>query len=365
MAATFPSRIAAAPAAWAERPSVSAKARATLWLTLAFWVSNFAFMTLASVLRGHDDLIAVNAMRALLVLFGLLLCLVLYRVLQKLSARSFKRRAIAAAFLAPVAAEIFAWASYFAYHAVDPDMPAGNWGDAIAFVASWTWFFLAWAGLTLALDYSFEVKEEQRRSAELQAFAHAAKLRALQNQVNPHFLFNSLNSMSAMLLEDRARDADRMIGRLAEFFRSTLAADPLADRRLEDEIALQMTYLEIEKVRFPDLEIVVDVSAEAAGALVPSLILQPIVENAVKYGVSGTAPPARIEIRAFVAGGRLCIEVVDDGKPPAKPAGGAGIGLRNVRERLAQRYDGEFALDARPLQPRGFLVRLELPRVTT
>lgn len=345
--------------------SLSQKARATLWLTLAFWISNFGVMTLAAVLAGRDRLLAVIGMRALLVLLGLFLCYLLYVALQKLSARSFKKRALAAAILAPVTAEGYAWVCYFGFLAIDPSLPPGNWGDAITYVASWTWFYLAWAGLSLALDYSVEVKEEQQRSAELQELAHRAKLQALQNQVSPHFFFNSLNSMSALILEGRIGDADKMIARLAAFFRTTLAADPLADSYLEEEIALQRAYLEIEQIRYPDLQVTVDLPKFLARASVPTLILQPIVENAVKHGVGASAPPARISIRADKIGDDLLIEIRDSCGPSKyrKPSAGAGIGLNNVRERLAQRFGTRFRFEATPAEPSGFRVTIQMPLV--
>ena len=116
-----------------------------------------------------------------------------------------------------------------------------------------TWCFLAWAGLYLALMYGFDVHEEQRRSAELRERAHIAQLRALHSQINPHFLFNSLNSVSALILDKNTEKAEEMVVKLAHFLRLGLAADPTRKIPLDLEIELQRSYLEIEQLRFPDL----------------------------------------------------------------------------------------------------------------
>ena len=334
--ATAPRRlIGFRPQGWSQR------SRAILWLTLAFWISNYLILTLGIALEGKDDWLSVALVRAGLVILGLGLCYGLHLALEKLAGGSFRKRAIAAAISAPVIAELYAWASYFSFAAVDPQRLGQpiDWSQAIFAVGFWTWFFLAWAGLYLALQFSFDVKEEEQRSSELRALAHDAKLQALHNQVNPHFLFNSLNSISALISDSRTDEADQMVVRLGDFFRKTLAVDPAGDTSLSDEIELQQAYLAIEQIRYPDLQISVDLPRDLRRAAVPSLILQPVVENAVKYGVAGSPPPAAIWIRASATGNRLTLEIEDSGVRCApEAASGLGIGLRNVRERLSLRY---------------------------
>ena len=254
-----------------------------------------------------------------------------------------KSRLIALGLVAPVLAEIFAWANYFAVAAVDPSANLNdfNWAGAIRTILFWTWFFLAWAGLYLALMYGFDVHEEQRRSAELRERAHVAQLRALHSQINPHFLFNSLNSVSALILDRNTDKAEEMVVKLARFLRLGMAADPTRKIPLELEVELQRSYLEIEQLRYPDLTIEVDVPDELKSALVPALILQPIVENAVKYGLAGAPPPSTIAVRASSNDGRLTIEVVDSGKGSGLNSSGMGIGLTNVAERLSLLYGAD------------------------
>ena len=277
-----------------------------------------------------------------------------------------KRRLIALACVTPIAAEIYAWIAYFTVAAVDPslDLKNFNWSDAVRTIAFWTWFFLAWAGLYLALMYSFDVQEEQHRSAQLREQAHVAQLRALHSQINPHFLFNSLNSVSALILDKNTDKAEEMVVKLARFLRLGLSADPTRKIPLELEVELQRSYLDIEQLRYPDLAVEVDVPEELNGALVPSLILQPIVENAVKYGVAEASPPATIAIRAMASGEQLTIEVIDSGKGSKQASPGGGIGLANVRQRLDLLYGGATDLVAGREPDGRFRVQLSLPLET-
>ena len=369
MASTWPESasigpdVAMATAAAATRGPARARSRAIVWLTLGFWVSNFLLLTLGTALAGNPHLVGIAGMRALAMLFGLLLCYGLHRVLSRPGMASLRKRILFLALVAPIAAEGFAWVTFFAEAAADPTLSVSNftWSNAVRTISFWTWFFLAWAGLYLALSYSFDVQEERQHSAELQAQAHAAQLRALHSQINPHFLFNSLNSVSALILDGRSDEAEAMVTRLSQFLRMGLAVDPSATISLTSEIALQRAYLDIERLRYPDLEVVVALPAELEAASVPSLILQPVVENAVKYGVSGSPPPARIVLAATQDGERLRLEVRDSGSGANQPAAGAGIGLRHVGERLRLLYGGEAGLEHGRLAEGGYRVVLTMP----
>ena len=340
------------------------RTRAIVWLTLGFWLSNLAMLSLGNFLEGIDGWQKITAARTALIGLGLLLCYGMHLVLEKVAGRSFKRKIIAAAILAPILAEANAWANYFAFAALQPERLAEpfRWGTIMFVLGFWTWFFLAWAGLYLALQYSFDIKEEQQRSFELQSLAHAAKLRALHNQVNPHFLFNSLNSIAALIADKRTDEADRMVAKLGNFFRMTLAIEPTEDISLDEELKLQRAYLEIQQLRYPDLEVTIDMPDAVARAAVPALILQPIVENAVKYGVAGSLPPSMITIRASASNDRLRLEVTDSGRSSAASAPpGAGVGLRNVQDRLFQRFGDQQHFSA-GREPSGvFTVTVEMP----
>ena len=345
---------------------VAARARAATLLTLIFWAASFGFATLALYLSGNPYWLAISGMRSFTILLGLGFCYLIHLLLKNRRLKSTKSRLIALALVAPVLAEIFAWANYFAGAAVDPraSLSGFNWADAIRTILFWTWFFLAWAGLYLALMYGFDVHEEQRRSAELRERAHIAQLRALHSQINPHFLFNSLNSVSALILDKNGERADEMVMKLAQFLRLGLAADPTRNIPLSLELELQRTYLEIEQLRFPDLRVEFRMAEEIKDALVPALILQPIIENAVKYGVTEAPPPASISVgaRSEADAGKLFLTVVDSGKGRVSPGNGSGIGLTNVRERLALLYgEGASGLTANRDPDGQFRVEIMLP----
>ena len=231
--------------------------------------------------------------------------------------------------------------------------------------ASGYFFFVAWAALFLSLRYAGEVRVLERRSAELRAAAQYAELRALRYQVNPHFLFNTLNSLSSLILTDKRAQAERMILNLATFFRTSLSGDPTEDVSLAEEIALQRLYLDIEAVRFPDrLVVEIDLPETLATAQVPGLILQPLVENAVKHGVSRTVRPVTISIRARERDDQLVLTVENTAAVGPCEHGvvdGTGVGLRNVCDRLIARFGDEAKCRWGAPSPGSFEVELTMP----
>ncbi len=226
-------------------------------------------------------------------------------------------------------------------------------------------FFIAWAALYLALSYAVRAAALERRAADLRAAAQSAELKALRYQVNPHFLFNTLNALSSLILTGKREEAEQMIINLATFFRTSLTGDPTEDVPLSDEIMLQRLYLDIELVRFPErLLVEIDVPEGLLAACVPGLILQPLVENAVKYAVSRSRRPVTIRIAAREEGDRITLIVADDGDPaPQAQEGGTGLGLRNVRDRLIARFGTSASCDWTAAPKGGFTVTLTLPLV--
>ncbi len=342
----------------------AARTRAALWLTLIFWTASYALLTLGTALSGNEHLAGIASVRIFTTIVGLGFCYLIHLLLKHPRLSTTKRRLIALALVAPVAAETFAWTSYFAEAAVDPAIWASkfSWTATMRVVSLWTWFFLAWAGLYLTLMYSFDVQEEQQRSARLREQAHVAQLRALHSQINPHFLFNSLNSVSALILDRNMEKAEEMVVKLARFLRLGLAADPTGKLPLNLELELQRSYLEIEQLRYSDLEVVIDLPEHLENALVPALILQPIVENAVKYGVGGAPPPATICISARTDGKLLFLGVVDSGKGTTFDQQSSGIGLSNIRQRLELIYGEASAAFSASRQTDGrFKAEISLP----
>ena len=203
-------------------------------------------------------------------------------------------------------------------------------------------------------------REAERRLLESEVGAREAELRALRAQLNPHFLFNSLNSINALVGSD-PEAARRMCERLGDFLRRTLALGARDDVALAEELELVERYLAIEQVRFGDrLRVERDVAADAAACRVPPLLLQPLVENAVKHGVAGRLDGGTVSLSAHRRGGSLVLAVENPVDPDAPGRPGAGLGLENVRRRL----DAFGARAARLEAERGpehFRVTLTLP----
>ena len=233
---------------------------------------------------------------------------------------------------------------------------------------TWFFFFAAWSAFYIAMVAQSQALGAQRRVSEAESAARAAQVRALRYQVNPHFLFNTLNSLSSLVMSSRPQEAEEMILKLSTFFRSSLSLDPSADVTLAEEIALQSLYLDIERVRFPKrLKVEIDVPADLENARLPALILQPVVENAIKYGVSPTREKVVLRIVAREAGpGRFTLAVSNNGKTAsAKPRGGTphgtGVGLGNVCERLDARFGKAAQCQYGPLEGGGYQVVMTLP----
>jgi hypothetical protein len=350
-----------------ERSRASRSARAILWLTLIYWGANVAIFSLADVLQTEPTpLLETTAMRVALALFGIGLCFLIQLALRRLERRALWKRVLLLVVLVPVCAEIYAWASYFslAWVAGEAIVFPVKWSTTLIVMTRWSWFFIGWAGLCMAVEYAFDAREEEVRASRFQALAQTAKLHALHNQLNPHFLFNSLNSISALIVDRRVEDADRMVDLLASYLRKTLAADPATDVCLVDEIRLQLEYLAIERARYPDLVTNVDVPPELESAAIPALLLQPLVENAVKHGAARSAPPATITIRARREGQDVIVAVENSGGQAGAPAAGAGIGLQNVRERLRHRFGERQQLSVGPLPQGGYAATVRMPLET-
>jgi LytS/YehU family sensor histidine kinase len=225
-------------------------------------------------------------------------------------------------------------------------------------------FFIAWGALFLALSYAAAVRAAEREAASYRAAARDAELRALRYQVNPHFLFNTLNSLSTLILKDNREEAEKMILNLATFFRTSLTADPTEDVLLAEEIRLQRLYLDIEAVRFPERLIVnMTIPPSLLTACVPCLILQPLVENAIKYGVSRSRRTVTVSITAREDSHGLVLTVEDDGDPleDGEATGGTGVGLKNVTNRLKARFGEDASCRYGPLSNGGFGVTLFMP----
>jgi two-component system, LytTR family, sensor kinase len=254
-----------------------------------------------------------------------------------------------------------------------PKMSQLHAGDQFKYAAdsavTWFFFFAAWTAFYMAMLAQADALRAQRRLADAESAAQAAQVRALRYQVNPHFLFNTLNSLSSLVMTGRPERAEAMLLALSTFFRTSLSFDPMADVTLAEEIDLQRLYLDIEKARFPDrLSVEIDVPPELEQARLPALILQPIVENAIKYGVSKSRKAVIIRIDArHLDNHRMVVEVTNrlkhGGKDelPAATHEGTGLGLANVCQRLEARFGSRASCRFGPMASGGFKVSLTMP----
>jgi hypothetical protein len=337
--------------------------RRVVAITLWFWFLHYVVLTIGSTLAKLPKPLELATGRLVWIAAGLLICRVVFFILQWLQARAFWVQ-VSLMILLGIPAGVLQvllnrWILFVLY-----DWPPGAEAQEIYGAATyWIWFYLAWAAAALAAIYSDRVRAEQRIRAKAQELAHQAQLRTLRYQLNPHFLFNTLNSVAALVLDNQPETAEQMIRKLAAFLRSGLDSDPLQDITLRDELDQQLTYLDIERTRFPDrLHVEVQVPDDLKEARVPGFILQPLIENAVKHVVALSAEVTTITIGARAASGRLILSVEDNGPNlGATNAEPRGVGLRNTAERLAARFGSEHNFHAGLVEPRGFRVELEMP----
>ncbi len=346
-----------------------------------FWLLYIALITLRAIVLAYPEFWPMLGRRAVAAVVGASLTFLIYLALRTFAMASLGRKATVAGILCLPASLAFAAFNYYIFYIYSPldatRMTDPKWQgmsplemaarSMVESSISWYFLFAAWAALYVAMSYAEQLRAADKRAAAFAREAQEAQLRALRYQINPHFLFNTLNSLSSLILSKRTDTAERMLMNLSTFFRTTLSADPTADISLEEEIKLQRLYLDIEQIRFPDrLRVEVDIPEALKTVRVPILILQPIVENAIKYGVARSRRAVSVRVSAYEEAGRLHLKVKDDGDGSAAgldSAGGTGVGLRNVCERLIARYGIQAGCFHGPDPEGGFTVHVVLPVV--
>jgi two-component system LytT family sensor kinase len=231
--------------------------------------------------------------------------------------------------------------------------------------------YLRYSAIALAYQavaYHQTVRERDAQAARMRVDLAEAKLATLEGRLRPHFLFNTLNSIAALIREDPGA-AEAMVGQLSDLLRASLNADPLREVTLADELALVEQYLAIQRARFQDrLGSSIHATQAARSALVPHLILQPLVENAVRHGIAPREAGGNVWVFADQIGDRLVVTVEDDGvgigNAPLEAAG-HGVGLGGTRSRLEHLYGTDLAIDVSARRPAGTQVRIEIPYRTS
>ena len=224
----------------------------------------------------------------------------------------------------------------------------------------------AWTALYYGINFFLIAERQTVQLLKLQATASSAQLAMLRYQLNPHFLFNTLNSISTLVLLKQTDRANAMLSRLSSFLRYTLINEPETQVPIEQEFETLKLYLDIEKMRFEErLRSRFEIDPRVAKARLPSLLLQPLVENAIKYAVTPLEEGAEIVVEARLAGERVHITVSDSGpglnETTVRPTYSTGVGLANIRDRLVQAYGPDHRFDTRSAPEGGFMVTIEIP----
>lgn len=244
----------------------------------------------------------------------------------------------------------------------------GHWWDVFDGLDSCWLSLIAFAAVHAVVAHAFELRSERERLARAQAATRDAELRALRYQLQPHFLFNTLNAMSSLVAESRGAEAQAMIARLADFLRVTLESRHGHEAVFAEELATAEAYLDIERARLGDrLKTKWRVGKDVLGAWMPTMLLQPLIENAIRHGIAPRAEPGRLDISVERRGHRLHVAIANDTAGAAMPgatdaaARGERIGLRNLTERLQALYPGDHALRAGGEADGTYRVELDLP----
>jgi hypothetical protein len=322
-------------------------------LTLGVWAFTFILFLMPVVAAtGRLPQFAIG-ITALVVAFGLLLSAPLYWACAKLRYASGPVRVAGVFGAVCLAAFAFSLGDallggniiqiFMAEHHVRPDVINRTVSNFISF----SWLY-GWLGTTyVILQTNAAMRDRDLQLAEARTLAQTAQLTALRLQLNPHFLFNTLNAISSLIVTGRNKDGEAMLARLCLFLRTALVADGRSEVTLGEELETLQTYLEIESIRFGD-RLTVEFAApeELIELPVPNFILQPLVENAVKHGVAPTSRPVIVRVGARREGGDLILSVSDNGVSAAPRGSGTGVGLDNTRRRLEVIYGARGRLEA-------------------
>lgn len=226
---------------------------------------------------------------------------------------------------------------------------------------------ISWATFYLIINYSLMIQGEREKALAATSMAHQAQLKMLRYQLNPHFLFNTLNAISSLVLTKRYGVANDMLEKLSSFLRYSLVNQPTQKTTLEQELHALKLYLEIERVRFQKrLSVEFDIEKKARGALMPSLLLQPLIENAIKYAIAPSEKGGRIAVSGHCRGGKLVLKVIDDGPGIGEPKApsdsqSSGVGIANIRARLDQLYGANQSFTLVNAKPAGLEATITLP----
>jgi len=342
-----------------KRARVRAQWRAFALFQLVFWSAFFAMRAGAAALHYPDLFWSYMGPRAaIVVLYAIGTTFVHLLLLRVPDWRPLERLALALALcgmlMAPM--HLIEKAITFTYA---HDWPAVVFLD---YISQFGWIFLMWTGYYFARDHALAMERQAGELLQVQTAAHLTQLKMLRYQLNPHFLFNSLNAISTLVLEKRNEEAEATILKLSHFLRHTIDADPDHFSLLGDEADLLKLYLDIEMERFGDrLRIRCEIPSHLEDCLVPSLLVQPAIENAIKHGVQRVAGVGELRIAVSQQGQRLITVIEDNGPGPPPKITGGGLGLRNTRARMTALYGSDASVTLSPRPEGGARVTFDVP----
>ena len=347
-----------------QRPFFENKARAFWRLQAAGWAGYLILRGVSSITNG----VKLEVLGPVIIESIVGYCITL--LLSALYGYYRTRRRLTAIILTiltlTVATLLYATLDAFSFSAITTSNPSLNLRLVIGAIFKDFIVLAGWSALYFGINFYLIVEDQIDQLQRLENQASTAALTMLRYQLNPHFLFNTLNSISTLVLLKQTERANAMLSRLSSFLRYTLANEPTAHVTLAQEVETLKLYLEIEKMRFEDrLRPSFDIDIRVSKARLPSLLLQPLVENAIKYAVTPQEDGAEIAVVARLAGDRVQIAVSDTGpglhemKP--RPSLSTGVGLTNIKERLAQAYGPDHRFETRSIPGGGFGVEIEIP----
>lgn len=346
--------------------SEAAPSAVVIKMVLGFWATEFVTSTSLWVLVGVNPLNYLP-IKIIVSILSIILTFAITWIIGSFRFSNITYKIFLSFPIAVLAALAATSAEFGLFHYFDPlvavEYDQENFCYTLFYQVS---LFLGWACFFIAHMYNLEARAHERRFALSREEALNAKMQALHYQINPHFLFNTLNSIVGLIEEGSQSQASRMVMSLSSFVRKTLELDPFQDLTLAEELALQTEYLGIEKERFSDrLSIALEVPQQLRHALIPSLILQPLVENAIKHGLGLSSGYLKVAIKAFQSGDSLnvCVENISEvpGNIHSTDRTGLGIGLANVAHRIQARFPHMGSLVTEAISPTHFRATLTLP----
>ena len=347
-----------------SRPFFEDKSRAFWMLQAGGWTGYLVLRTVSSISNGFTVEGVITVVIESIVGYCLTLLLsTLYgyyrRRLPRISGVLLTLATLAAATV------IYAVLEAFTFSFIKMAEPGISLNRVLGYMFLTFTVLAGWSALYFGINFYLIVEDQIDQLRALENQASSAQLAMLRYQLNPHFLFNTLNSISTLVLLKQTERANAMLSRLSSFLRYTLANEPTAHVTLAQEVETLKLYLEIEKMRFDErLRPVFEIDPRAMKTRLPSLLLQPLVENAIKYAVTPQEEGAEIAVTARLINERVHISVTDSGPgilARPRPGMSTGVGLANIRERLLQAFGPDHRFDARSDPGRGFSVEIEIP----